>query len=149
MRLRPRRRVLISSSPADLVGGHDAARVKRVAGTGRIRRLIRIGMLLTVIAVRPRWKPLLAAAVLVVIGVIERQGMAAACIIPAVLCLWTALMIEGDTDANREWRAQLRRELAAYSTPAQRFELVAALDRYPDGVTHEIREILAGPPIPR
>jgi hypothetical protein len=35
------------------------------------------------------------------------------------------------------------RELAAYSTSAQRRDLEAALDRYPDGVTGEIREILA------
>jgi hypothetical protein len=35
------------------------------------------------------------------------------------------------------------RELAAYSTPAQRRDLEATLDRYPDGITDEIREILA------
>jgi hypothetical protein len=35
------------------------------------------------------------------------------------------------------------RELAAYATSAQRRDLEAILDRYPDGVTGEIREILA------
>jgi hypothetical protein len=55
-------------------------------------------------------------------------------------------MTAGGTDADRERRSQLKHELAAYSTPAQRCELVAALDRYPDGITHEIRDILTSPP---
>jgi hypothetical protein len=103
-------------------------------------------MLLTVIAVRPRWRPLLAGVVLTILGVIDLQGPASVLIIPGLLSFWAALMTAGDTDADRERRSQLKRELAAYSTPAQRCELVAVLDRYPDGITHEIRDILAGPP---
>jgi hypothetical protein len=68
-------------------------------------------------------------------------------IIPGLLSFWGALMIAGDTDADRERRSQLKRELAAYSTPAQRCELVAVLDRYPDGITHEIRDILTNPTV--
>jgi hypothetical protein len=42
-----------------------------------------------------------------------------------------------------EQRCQLERELAAYSTPAQRYDLEATFDRYPDSVTYELRDILA------
>jgi hypothetical protein len=38
----------------------------------------------------------------------------------------------------------LRRELAGFATPAHRRDLEATLDRYPDSVTHEIRDVLAG-----
>jgi hypothetical protein len=41
-------------------------------------------------------------------------------------------------------RSELERELATYTTSAQRFDLEATLDRYPDDVTHELRDILAG-----
>lgn len=42
-----------------------------------------------------------------------------------------------------EQRCQLERELAAYSTPAQRCDLEATFDRYPDSITYELRDILA------
>ena len=42
-----------------------------------------------------------------------------------------------------ERRRELERELAAYSTPAQRCDLSATFDRYPDSVTYELRDILA------
>ncbi|HTZ30461.1 MAG TPA: hypothetical protein VMC83_41120 [Streptosporangiaceae bacterium] len=100
-------------------------------------------MLLTVIAVRPRWRSLLAGTVLTVLGFIERQGAGGVCIIPGLLLFWRALLIPGDTDSDRERRCQLKRELAAFSTPAQRCDLEATLDRYPDGVTCEIRNVLA------
>ncbi len=45
--------------------------------------------------------------------------------------------------AARRRRTKLQRELAAYRTPAERCDLEAILDRYPDGVTYEIRAILA------
>jgi hypothetical protein len=45
--------------------------------------------------------------------------------------------------AARKRRRALERELAGYCTPAQRADLEATLDRYPDGVTWELREILA------
>jgi hypothetical protein len=46
--------------------------------------------------------------------------------------------------ADRTRHAELERELALYSTPAQRRDLEATLDRYPDSITHELRGILAG-----
>jgi len=42
-----------------------------------------------------------------------------------------------------ERRRELERELAAYSTPAQRCDLAATFDRYPDSITYELRDILA------
>jgi len=143
MRLQPhRRRLVVFSSPADPAVRRGAAPDKRVARTGPFGRFLRIGLLLTVIAVRPRWRPLLAGVALTALGVLDRQGPAGVLIIPGLLSFWRALMIAGDTDADRERRSRLRCELAAYSTSAQRCELVAALDRYPDGITHEIRDIL-------
>jgi hypothetical protein len=148
MRLRPhRRKLVVFSSPAHPAIGDGASQDKQVARTGPIPRFLRIGMLLMVIAVRPRWQSLLAGVVLTVLGVIDRQGPGGVLIIPGLLSFWGALMTAGDTDADRERRSQLKRELAAYSTPAQRRELVAALDRYPDGITHEIRDILTNPSV--
>ena len=45
--------------------------------------------------------------------------------------------------AARKRRAELERELAGYASPAERCDLEAALDRYPSGVTSELRAILA------
>ena len=142
MRQPHRRRLVVFSSSVVPADRHGAPH-KRVARTGGIRRFLRISMLLTVIAVRPRWGPLLAGIVLTVLGFTERQ--ATILIIPGLLFLWYTLLISGDTDADRERRTQLKRELAAYSTPAQRNDLVATLNRYPDGATREIRDILAAP----
>ena len=145
MKLRSHRRNLVvfssAVSPADR---YIALQYKRPARPGRIRRFIRIGMLLTVIAVlRPRCRSVLAGAVLTILGVVERQGAGGVLIIPGFLLLWYALLIPADTDEDRERRLQLKRELATYSTPAQRCDLEATLDRYPDGITYEIRNILA------
>jgi hypothetical protein len=45
--------------------------------------------------------------------------------------------------AARERRRRLCRELAEYSSPSLRADFEATLDRYPDGVTWEMRDILA------
>ena len=145
MRLRPQRRnLVVFSSPGEPANRYVALQHKRPARTGRIRKLIRIGALLTVITVRPRWQPLLAGTALTVLGLIERQGVGGICIVPGVLFLWCALLTPGDTGADYERRCQLKRELAAFSTSAQRCDLEATLDRYPDGATYELRNILAG-----
>lgn len=144
MRLRPHRRnLVVFGSSAEPANRYGAMQYSRPARTGQIRRLIRIGVLLTVIAGRPRWRPLLAGTVLTVLGVIDRQGAGGVCIIPGLLLLWHALLIPGDTNADSERRCQLKRELAAFSTPAQKCDLEATLDRYPDDITYEIRNILA------
>jgi hypothetical protein len=132
----------VFSSSAGPAGRFGALRHKPLARTGPIRRFIRIGMLLTVIVVRPRWRPLLAGVAFTAFGAIAHQGVFGLLMIPGMLSLWLALLTPGDT-ADRERRSQLKRELAAYSTPAQRRDLEATLDRYPDGITYEIRDILA------
>jgi hypothetical protein len=45
--------------------------------------------------------------------------------------------------AARKRRADLERELAGYASFADRCDLEAALDRYSEGSTHELRGILA------
>jgi hypothetical protein len=45
--------------------------------------------------------------------------------------------------ANRRRRQQLAQELSAYSSAADCQDFEAVLDRYPDGVTAEMRDILA------
>jgi hypothetical protein len=144
MMLRPHRRnLVVFSSAVEPADRYVVLQYKRPARTGRIRRFVRIAMLLAVIAVlRPRCRSLLAGTVLTILGVVERQG-AGVLVIPGVLLLWHALLLPADTDADRERRSQLKRELAAYSTPAQRCDLEATLDRYPDSITYEIRNILA------
>jgi hypothetical protein len=125
--------------------------VTRLARTRRIRRCFRVGALLAVIGlvhlargVRHRWRPLLAGGVLTVVGVMLRNGAWGAVSLPGLLFLWSALLIPARTDADRRRRSELERELAGYSTPVQRCDLEAILDRYPDSVTYELREILAG-----
>lgn len=149
MRLRARRRSLVVWSPSGgPAGRYGAFRITRPARSRRIRRCIRAGALLTVIGlmrvargVRPRWRPLLAGLVLTVAGFMLRGG-AWGVLLPAGLwCFVYAMLIPASPDAER--RSALERELAAYSTPAQRSDLEATLDRYPDGITHELREILA------
>jgi hypothetical protein len=53
-------------------------------------------------------------------------------------------------EANRAtWRAALERrrrlehEMSLFVTPAEQLDLLAALDRYPDSVTRELRELLS------
>lgn len=144
MKLRPRRNLVVFSSAVGPADRHVVLQHKRPARIERIRRFIRIGMLLTVIAVqRPRYRSLLAGTVLTILGIVERQGAGGVLIIPGFLLLWHALLIPADTDPDRGVRSQLKRELATYSTPAQRSDLEATLDQYPDGITSEIRSILA------
>jgi hypothetical protein len=45
--------------------------------------------------------------------------------------------------AARQRRLDLERELAGYDSASQRCDFEATLDRYPDGVTYELREILS------
>jgi hypothetical protein len=151
MRLRTRRQnVVVWSRSAVPGGGYGTAGLTRLRRTGPIRRLIRTGALLTVVglvhlarAVRPRWRPLLAGVVLTVAGVILRGSPAGIVLLPGLLLLLTAPLVEARPDAERARHCELARELAAYSTPAQQWDLEATLDRYPDALTRELRDILA------
>jgi len=146
LRSRPRS-LVVWSSRADLADVYHRPRITRAR---RIRRCIRTGALLTVVALiglaqamRVRWRLLLSGGVLTVAGVILRGGPGGAVLLPGLLLLMSAPFVEGNSDPDRKRRCELQRELAGFSTPAQRCDLEATLDRYPDTVTHELREILA------
>jgi hypothetical protein len=147
MRLRSRRRDLVVWSQS---GRYGAQRWARLTRTRRIRQWIRTGVLLVVVGsirlartVRPRWRPLLAGAVLTAVGAMLRHGPGGMVLLPGLMCLMSAPLVEVGPQDERTRRSKLERELAAYSTPAQRRDLEATFDRYPDGETHELRDILA------
>jgi hypothetical protein len=150
MRLRSQRRNLVVWGQS--AGSADRCGDTRVRRTRRFRRRIRIGMLLTVLgllpllrAARARWKPLLAGTGLTVAGLILRDSTSGSVLLlPGLLLLLTAPLLPGTGHTNRLQRTELERELAGYWTTAQRHDLEATLDQYPDDVTREVREILAG-----
>jgi hypothetical protein len=150
MWMRPRRRNLVvwrqSAGPA---GRRDTAHGLRLGRAGRIRRYIRMGTLLTLIgllrlrrvAQRP-WGPLLVGVALMTIGVVLRRGPGSLALLPGFFFLLDALFVPAIPKEDRLRLAELQRELGQYSTSAQRADLEATLDRYPDDVTHELRDIL-------
>ena len=151
MGLRARRRnVVVWSSSAGLNGRHRITMFPRLVRARRMRRLAHTGGLLTLIGLtrlarvlRLRWGLVLAGGVLTVAGVLLRNGAGGLVLLPGLLFLFSALLVEPGPDADRKRRCELQRELAGYSTPAQRCDLEATLDRYPDGDTYELRDILA------
>ena len=62
---------------------------------------------------------------------------------PGMVLMVAAAFTQTWPEEARTRRRALERELAAYSTPGQRCDLEATLDRYPDSATRELREILA------
>ena len=148
MTLRPHRRNLVLwSQSAGLAGGYGARPFRR---TRRTRLWIRRGALLTLIGVlalargvRARWQIILTGVVLTVAGSLLRGGPSAVFLLPGLMLLMSAPLLPGRSPADRSRRSRLERELAAYSTPAERCDLEATLDRYPDTVTRELRDILA------
>ncbi|HEV2374050.1 MAG TPA: hypothetical protein VGS19_18075 [Streptosporangiaceae bacterium] len=94
-------------------------------------------------AVPARWRFVLTGTVLTAAGVMLRNNAGSVVYFPGVLFLLYALVAPDSPPATRNQRAKLAHELAACSTPAQRRDLESTLDRYPDGITHELRDILA------
>lgn len=152
MRLRPHRRDLVvwssSACPSDRGRGLWFTRPAR---SRRIPRWMRTGGLLAVIglirlaaAALPRWRPLTAGVVLTLVGFVLRSGTAGIVMIPGMLLLLSGLLVPVDSVAASPRRRELERELAEYCTPSQRCDLEAILDRYPDNVTREVRDILVG-----
>jgi hypothetical protein len=148
MGLRPRRRGVVWSSTPGRPGALGFTQAPRLS---RIRWCLRTGGLLAVIgllrmaaAVLPRWRLLLAGAVLTAAGMILRSGPFSVLMLPGMVFLAAAAFTQTWPEEVRARRRALERELAAYSTPAQRRDLEAIFDRYPDSVTGELRDILAG-----
>ncbi len=142
MRLRRHRRNVVVLRSSAQSAGYLVPQYTRLARTGRIRRCIRIGVLLTIIAVQPRWRTLLAGTAFTIIGVIQRDSPVGLLFVPGLMLLLQSVLITPNSYADREGRARLEHELAAFSTPAQRCDLEAILDQYPDDITCEIRDIL-------
>ncbi len=155
MGLRARRRnVVVWSSSCGPGGRHGLLTAfARPAGSRRLRRFLRIGGLLTAIglirlagALRSRWRPLLAGGALTAIGVVLRGGPGGLAFIAGFLFLYAAVVMPVSPPGDRERLLTLERELADYSTPSQRRDLEAILDRYSDEDTRELRDILARQP---
>jgi hypothetical protein len=149
MRLRPHRRNLVVWSSQAGPNRHSLPWFTQAARPRRIRRGLRTGALLTVIGLRrlaravpADWR-LAAGVVLTAVGVSLRSGPASVVMIPGLLLLVVAILVPASPKPTRARRAELERELGAYSTTAERRDLEAILDLYPDGVTYELRDILA------
>jgi len=143
MTLRPRRNLVLWSQTAGSRGRYRSAPVTR---DRRIRRWMRRGGLLLLIGlmalgrgVLARWRLVLAGVVLTVLGRILHGGPSSVFLLPGLMLLVSAPLLPGHSRA----RAKLERELAAYSTAADRRDLEATLARHPDDSTRELREILA------
>jgi hypothetical protein len=77
-----------------------------------------------------------------VAGLILHSGAWGAILLPGLLLLVYSVFVSAYPE---EARQRLEQELAAYSTRAERGDLEAILDQYPDAVTRELRDILTRP----
>jgi hypothetical protein len=151
MRLRPRRRNLVVwSSHPGAAAGYGMPRFTQPMRPRRLRPCIRACALLTVIGllglargVRARWRPVLAGVVFTAVGLVLRSGPGGVLLLPGLMFLLTAPLLPANSKADRARCSELARELGAYSTASQRHDLGATFDRYPDGITRELRDILA------
>lgn len=151
MRLRPHRRNLVvwnqSAGSATRYGAPPSPVPVR---TRRIRRWIRVGVLLAIFSLmhpapgaRTRRLLALAGAALTAVGIMYRADPVGVVLLPGLLFLVSAPLMPDSPHTDHPQRAELERELAAYSTLAQRRDLEATLDQYPDRLTYELRDILA------
>ena len=119
MRLRSRRRdVVVWIQSARAAGEYSSVKVTRPGRYQPIRRCIRLGALLTVVglvrlirAARARWRPLLAGGVLTAAGVMLRGGAGGIVLIPGLMFLAYAPLMETGSDEERKRRSVLRRDL--------------------------------------
>jgi hypothetical protein len=150
MRLRPHRRdLVIWSQSVGSDGRYEIPPFRLFRRTRRIRASMRFALLLPVFglthlrhAPQTRWRPMLAGAVLTLAGLLLRGGSGGAVLLPGLLFLLYSPFMPGSPDSGRRHRRELKREIAAYSTAAQRRDLEATLDRYPDKITNDLRDIL-------
>ena len=148
MSLRRHRQVVVWSSspgrpaPLGFTRAPRSARIRWCFRTGGL--LAVIGLLRVAAAVLPRWRLLLSGVVLTAAGLILRSGPYSVVMLPGMVLMAAAAFTQTWPEEARTRRRALERELAAYCTPAQRRDLEATLDRYPDSATRELRDILAG-----
>ena len=135
MRLRPHRRNLVVWRQSDRM-----FRASQVTPPARSQR-VRFVFLVIVVGARRHW-PLLAGVAFTVAGLVDRAGWVGLILLPGLLLLLSIPLIPTTPEAERLRRSTLERELAVYTTTRQRFDLEAMLDRYPDSVTGELRDIL-------
>jgi hypothetical protein len=147
MRQRVRRQNLAAWSSSERAGSSWLTRPTR---NRRVRRFVRTSALLTVLGLKrfaggawPRGRLVLAGGLLTVVGIALRSQPAGVVLLPGLLLIFSAPLIPAVPKADRERNSELTRELAAYSTPAQRSDLEATLDQYPAEDTSELRAILA------
>jgi hypothetical protein len=145
-----RNRVVWSSvaSPADRAGGSWLTRPSR---NRRVRRFVRTSALFAVLGLMrfaggawPRGRLVLAGGLLTAAGIVLRSQPAGVVLLPGLLLIFSAPLVPAVPKADRKRKFELMRELAAYSTLAQRCDLEATLDQYPAEDTSELRAILAG-----
>jgi hypothetical protein len=136
MGLRRHRQIVVWSSSPGRPGALGFTRASRAA---RIRLCFRTSGLLAVIGLLR----VAAAVVLTATGMILRSGPFSVVMLPGMVLMVAAAFTQTWPEEARTRRRALERELAAYSTPDQRCDLEATLDRYPDSATGELREILA------
>jgi hypothetical protein len=148
MRLR-RRKLVVWSQSVSLAGRYDFPPFARFSRTRGFREPIRhaaqflvIGLMQLDRGLQPRWRSVLAGAALTVAGVILRGGPGGMVLLPGLMFLLYGPFMPVSPDAGRKQRRELRRELAAYSTAAQRRDLDATFDRYPDQAVGELRDVL-------
>ena len=148
MGLRRHRQIAVwSSSPGrpGALGFTWAPRSARIHWCFRTGGLLAvIGLLRVAAAILPRWRLLLAGVVLTTVGLVLRNSPASVVMLPGMLLLAAAAFTQAWPEEASARRRALERELAAYSTPAERRDLEAIFDRYPDNATRELRDILAG-----
>jgi hypothetical protein len=147
MRRRAHRRNLAVWSSS---GRAENSWLTRPTRNRRVRRFIRTSALLTVMGLMrfaggawPRGRLVLAGGLLTVVGIVLRSQPAGLVLLPGLLLIFFAPLMPAVPNEDRKRTIELARELAAYSTPAQRCDLEATLDQYPAEETSELRAILA------
>jgi hypothetical protein len=114
----------------------------------RFRRAARTSLLLAILGLvrlagNPRWRSAVIGAALIVPGLLLHNLYCHVILLPGLMILFYAPFLPSDSPETRARQACLRRDLAAYSSPADRRDLEAIIDRYPVAETGELRSVLA------
>jgi hypothetical protein len=132
MRLRADRRNLVKwGLSGDSASSRYESRLTRLARARRIRRCVRTGALLTAIGLvrlahglRSRWRPLLTGAVLTVGDVLLFNGAWDVILVAGLLFFVYPLLFPASSDADRQRRYELERELPVYSIPVECHQVI-------------------------